>query len=351
LKNILELDSVDVVLTTYQTLVSEFRKRRESSVPYDVKWRRIVLDEGRADWSHDTRNFTNHLLAHDIRDYTRVTAKAIRSLVAGSRWCLTGTPIQNGIDDIAGLYHFLGMEPYADPKMFKEHIRILCSGRNGDAMAGIQRMIRCIMLRRSIASVPLPERKDLICRLDFNLEEREVYQKAKSSTLHLLNEVIDGEGSRSGQLNVLPWINTLRMICNLGTRAKIPHLRPENNKWDSRTAQEMFNGLEIAAVATCNICRLDLGASTSEAADQVSGGLSLPLISSCSYLICAACLESRGQDACSCDHIPAHPMLPVSTFASELSAVEDHATNSGQIPTKIGALMQDLEQHVDHAKW
>ena len=49
LKDVSALGSVDIVLTTYHTLVSEFRKSQvEKSLPFAVNWRRIVLDEGKS---------------------------------------------------------------------------------------------------------------------------------------------------------------------------------------------------------------------------------------------------------------------------------------------------------------
>lgn len=47
LKDASELESVDIVLTTYQTLVAELRRGRGSSLPYSVSWRRVILDEGK----------------------------------------------------------------------------------------------------------------------------------------------------------------------------------------------------------------------------------------------------------------------------------------------------------------
>lgn len=40
-----ELEGVNIVITTYQTLVAEFR-RNESNLMFSVSWRRLVLDEG-----------------------------------------------------------------------------------------------------------------------------------------------------------------------------------------------------------------------------------------------------------------------------------------------------------------
>lgn len=40
-----DLEEFDIVLTTYQTIVSEYRKE-ESHLFFSVRWRRVVLDEG-----------------------------------------------------------------------------------------------------------------------------------------------------------------------------------------------------------------------------------------------------------------------------------------------------------------
>lgn len=48
-----------------------------------VKWRRVILDE-----------------AHYIRNASTQVSKAVRRLDAWFRWCLTGTPVQNRVQDV-----------------------------------------------------------------------------------------------------------------------------------------------------------------------------------------------------------------------------------------------------------
>ena len=50
---------------------------------YQVKWHRIVLDE-----------------AQSIKNSRTLAANAAWALVARHRWCLSGTPIQNSLDDL-----------------------------------------------------------------------------------------------------------------------------------------------------------------------------------------------------------------------------------------------------------
>jgi len=70
-----------VVLTTYGTLKEEFGKSK--SILYDILWFRVILDE-----------------ADTIRNKNTVNAKSVFELKGINKWVLTGTPIQNKIEDI-----------------------------------------------------------------------------------------------------------------------------------------------------------------------------------------------------------------------------------------------------------
>lgn len=67
------------------------------SALYRTQWGRVVLDE-----------------AHRIKTRTNSTAQAAFALrVAGSRWCLSGTPLQNRVGEFWSIIRFLRFYPYA----------------------------------------------------------------------------------------------------------------------------------------------------------------------------------------------------------------------------------------------
>jgi SWI/SNF-related matrix-associated actin-dependent regulator of chromatin subfamily A3 len=46
-RDVTELDTCDLVLTTYNTVSAEWKARSNKSCLFAIKWRRIALDEGR----------------------------------------------------------------------------------------------------------------------------------------------------------------------------------------------------------------------------------------------------------------------------------------------------------------
>lgn len=83
-----------LLLTTFDIVRIE---AKDASVLHATQWDRVVLDE-----------------AHRICEQTSKTSKAIRSLRARNRWCVTGTPFKNGISDLMALSRFLMISPYCN---------------------------------------------------------------------------------------------------------------------------------------------------------------------------------------------------------------------------------------------
>ena len=63
-----------------------------------MKWYRVVLDE-----------------SHLIKNPLAGCCQAAICLQAENRWCLSGTPIQNSMDDLYSTMRFLQVKPWFDP--------------------------------------------------------------------------------------------------------------------------------------------------------------------------------------------------------------------------------------------
>ncbi|KAF3505622.1 hypothetical protein F2Q69_00003870 [Brassica cretica] len=97
-----------------------------------VGWLRVVLDE-----------------AQTIKNHRTQVARACCTLRAKRRWCLSGTPIQNTIDDLYSYFRFLRYNPYAVYKSFYHTIKVPISRNSLNGYKKLQAVLRAIMLRRT----------------------------------------------------------------------------------------------------------------------------------------------------------------------------------------------------------
>ncbi|KAF2191078.1 hypothetical protein K469DRAFT_746516 [Zopfia rhizophila CBS 207.26] len=88
----------DIILTTYETLRSEWVA---NGAIYSENWYRLILDE-----------------AHHIRNRSSQIFKAACAIDSRYRWCLTGTPIHNSLDDYGALLSFIRVPPFTEKTMF-----------------------------------------------------------------------------------------------------------------------------------------------------------------------------------------------------------------------------------------
>ncbi|CAO3676140.1 unnamed protein product [Umbelopsis ramanniana] len=160
----------DVLITTYGTVLSEWlsdsnTKDLQSGL-YSVDFWRIILDE-----------------AHHIKNRLSKTSKACSALSAIRRWVVTGTPIQNKLDDLYALVHFLKHEPWSNYSFWRAFITIPFENKDMRAYDVVQTVLEPIVLRRTKTMrdaqgkllVTLPKKQIDIEYLDFTPEEQDIY--------------------------------------------------------------------------------------------------------------------------------------------------------------------------------
>ena len=89
------------MITSYGTLTSA---KGGAALQRHV-WRRVVLDE-----------------AHTIKGRATQQAKAAFALDCECRWAVSGTPVQNALDDLFSLLHFLRLAPFDDYAYWRQNV-------------------------------------------------------------------------------------------------------------------------------------------------------------------------------------------------------------------------------------
>lgn len=154
-----ELKRYDVVITTYQIVVSE---HKNDGVLFDLRWDRIILDEG-----------------HVIRNHRSKQNEAVCALEGKKRWVLTGTPVHNKEFDMYAVIKFLRCRPFDDLMYWRQWIE----NKKGNSPR-LQILLKSILLRRTKTQLmesgevkSLPNKIFEEVKVTLNPEERKVYMK------------------------------------------------------------------------------------------------------------------------------------------------------------------------------
>lgn len=253
---------------------------------YRVSWHRVVLDE-----------------AQVIKNPRTMAAHAVWALRAGRRWCLSGTPLQNAVDDLYAYFRFLRYSPYNKYQAFKELIRDPIMGQNPDVgFRRLQAVLQIILLRRTKTSkidgqpvITLPERKVTLVQKEFSQEEREFYVKLEKDAAARMKRLAS-EGAGQTYVNMLWMLLRMRQACNH------PRLVRGDTKQSSRREKE-------AAAEAAAARKLPAALRTSLAATLRDGLTECaecgdvpeePVVSVCGHIFCRQCVStavsSAGQD-------------------------------------------------------
>ncbi|CAG9467162.1 unnamed protein product [Pedinophyceae sp. YPF-701] len=173
---------------------------------FGILWGRVVLDE-----------------AQMIKNHRTITCAAACALHAESRWCLSGTPIQNSLDDLLAFFMFLRYQPYSDPSTFRVMVKDPAAQDPATAFRRVQAILQGVLLRRTkgtkidgIPIISLPERRQVRKVCSFNAEERAFYDRLRRESLQQIRQIREGGAGAPGSqyANMLLLLLRLRQACN-----------------------------------------------------------------------------------------------------------------------------------------
>ena len=134
--------------------------------------------------------------AHNIKNRKTKAAIACCALEGKYRWVLTGTPIQNNVEELYSLLKFLRIRPLNDWDTFNNQInKPVKSGKSVRAMKRLHVVLKAIMLRRRKDTlingrpiIELPPRIVDIISCEFDDDEREFYNAIQEKVESTFNK-------------------------------------------------------------------------------------------------------------------------------------------------------------------
>lgn len=300
IKDAARLAAFDIVVTTYSCAASELGYRlkgKEGHYPLEeIGWFRIVLDE-----------------AHIIREKTTRLFKAVCRLQAERRWAVTGTPVQNRLDDLAALLSFLRLHPFDQRLKFNRFVVDPFKACDPEIVPKLRILVDTITLRRLKDKIDLPPRQNLIVRLDFSPAERAIYdvfERNAQDRVKVLTGFDVGKGlGGSSFIHILRAILCLRRVCahgkdlldedglaalrgrsaataiDLDDDKDVPGLSPQK-------AHEMFALMQETNNDACIDCSKKLSSSEAQSIDSDGQDDVVGYMTPCFHVVCRSCVKN-----------------------------------------------------------
>jgi superfamily II DNA or RNA helicase len=188
-----KLDDINVVITTYTVLTRDIEEMKA------LPWHIVVLDEAQAIKSPDAR-----------------ATRAVCQLNTTHRLCLSGTPIENNLEELWSQFAFLMPGLLGDRRGFTKRFRTPIE-KNNDATCRAQliQRIQPFILRRTKSEVAteLPPKHTILRRITLAPDQRELYETIRGTLYETVREQVAERTLAQSRIIVLDALLKLRQAC------------------------------------------------------------------------------------------------------------------------------------------
>lgn len=187
-------DEYDVVLTSYSILLRDYKLFINKNFHY------VILDE-----------------SQKIKNPISKTSRLVRELKSSYRLCVTGTPVENNINELWSQMSFLNPGFFGSLNKFQETFTKPIQKENDIAAADfLKKSIYPFILRRTkeIVEKDLPPKTETIYYCNMTEEQENFYKLWKDAIRFEVIKEIEEKGIKKSGFKVLEGLLRLRQICN-----------------------------------------------------------------------------------------------------------------------------------------
>jgi len=189
----LDIPDADVVLTSYPLLV------RDRAAFVGMRFHLLVTDEAQA-----------------LKNVRSQVHQAVRSLDADHRVCLTGTPVENNLDELWALFDLLVPGLLGDAQTFRGVFRgpIERDG-NKTRLESLRDRIAPYVLRRlkdQVAS-ELPAKTEIVRTIELHGPQRDLYESIRLAGHAAVRQAVKQRGMKGATIDILGALMKLRQVC------------------------------------------------------------------------------------------------------------------------------------------
>jgi E3 ubiquitin-protein ligase SHPRH len=185
-----------------------------------VQWWRICLDESQM-----------------LGEGSAGAAMMAIGLGAVNRWGVSGTPIQKGLEDLYGLFLFLGVQPYANRTWWRACLQEPYLNEVPEAVERMELLMRRFLWRTNkqdaLAEVDLPPLEEHVIKVKFSEVEEFLYRKRHDECSFKVHSLMEKYGKTAHSVpqgamkRIMASVLTLRQMCchpQLGSKTGLQSL-------------------------------------------------------------------------------------------------------------------------------
>ena len=188
-----EIPNYDVVITSYALI------RRDINKLKDYNFRYVILDE-----------------SQNIKNAMSQTAQAVKKLQASHKLALSGTPIENKLEELWSVFDFLMPGFLFSMSEFNyRYVNPIMERQDKTVEKRLKLQIYPFILRRMKRDVAkdLPDKVENIAYCELTDEQRDFYLQVLDSTKEELFKSIEQNGLEKSRLSIFSALLRLRQIC------------------------------------------------------------------------------------------------------------------------------------------
>ena len=194
-KQISKANEYDLIITSYDLLKRDIEVYNENK----YKFRFAIADEAQYLKNSNTQN-----------------AKAVKEILADTRYALTGTPIENSLAELWSIFDYIMPGYLFTYKKFKaEYEMPIVKDNDEKSMRKLKMLIEPFVLRRTKKQVltELPEKTITVLNNQMKEEQEKIYLNYLAQAKQEVAETINLRGFEKSHIQVLASLTRLRQIC------------------------------------------------------------------------------------------------------------------------------------------
>ena len=194
-RKIRKIPDYDIVITSYDSLKRDIEIYEEKA--FEFKF--MIADEAQYIKNNNTQN-----------------AKAIKKIIAQTRFASTGTPIENSLSELWSIFDYIMPGYLFRYRKFKELYETpIVKENNQESMEKLKKMIEPFVLRRIKKEVltELPDKTVTILYNEMQEEQQKLYLSYLAQAKKEVAAEIQANGFENSQIKILALLMRLRQIC------------------------------------------------------------------------------------------------------------------------------------------